>query len=90
MTTHDDHDHHADGTDPSTSASDRLIDKLRAFTATLDAEERQLLAALLAPGVDAAWGESEVSGFGLDWSPSLLPSHLADTIRGRNLRVEGW
>ncbi len=79
-------------TDPitSTNPEERLLDKLRTFVSSLDPDERQLLAALLAPGVDAAWGDSEVSGFGLDWSPSLLPDHLADAIRGRNLRIEGW
>ena len=77
-------------TSANPEAADRLIDKLREFAATLDPEERQLLAALLAPGIDAAWGESEVSGFSLDWKPSLLPDHLADTIRDRHLRVEGW
>ena len=68
-----------------------LIVKLREFAEQLSSAERELLAALLAPGIDAAWNEqSEVQGFGLDWSPSVLPTHLADTIKGRNLRVEGW
>lgn len=67
-----------------------FLEKMRAFAEGLDPEERALLAALIAPGVDAAWGESEVSGFGMEWNPSLLPNHLADAIRDRNLRIEGW
>lgn len=73
------------------SSANSLIDKLRDFAVTLDAEERQLLAALLAPGVSAAWAEpTEVSGFSAEWSADQLPSHLSDAIRGRALRVEGW
>ena len=76
--------------DPA-AAGGRLIDKLRDFAGGLDDEERRLLAALLAPGIDAAWKEpAEVSGFGLEWSPDTLPTHLADAIRNRDLRVEGW
>ncbi|MEZ5227726.1 MAG: hypothetical protein R2710_13945 [Acidimicrobiales bacterium] len=76
--------------DHNTSANS-LIDKLRDFAGTLNAEERQLLAALLAPGVNAAWEEpAEVSGFSAEWSADQLPSHLSDAIRGRSLRVEGW
>lgn len=76
--------------DAGPTAAERLIEKLREFASTLGSEERQLLAALLAPGIDAAWGEPEVTGFELDWTPGALPSHLAEAIRGRDLRVEGW
>ncbi len=76
--------------DPA-AAGGRLIDKLRDFAGGLDDDERRLLAALLAPGIHAAWKEpAEVSGFGLEWSPDTLPEHLADAIRDRDLRVEGW
>jgi hypothetical protein len=88
-------------TDPSAprrDAADRLLDKLRAFAAELDPDERVLLAALLAPGIDAAWspdpdgepGDAEVAGFAVSWSPTTLPQHLTDAIRARDLRVEGW
>ncbi len=71
--------------------ADGLIAKIREFAQGLSAKERELLAALLAPGIDAAWNEpSEVQGFGLEWSPSALPNHLSNAIRGRHLRVEGW
>ncbi len=79
------------GEDRNSDAANRLIDRLREFAAGLEDEERSLFAALLAPGIDAAWGEpAEVTGFGLDWSPNSLPMHLSDAIRGRSLRVEGW
>jgi hypothetical protein len=71
--------------------AESLLDKLHAFASTLEPEERQLLAALLAPGIDAAWGEpAEVTGFTVSWSPDHLPDHLSEAIRGRALRVEGW
>lgn len=88
-------------TDPSVpqrDAADRLLDKLRTFAAELDPEERVLLAALLAPGIDAAWspspddggGDVEVAGFTVSWSPRALPAHLVAAIRDRELRIEGW
>jgi hypothetical protein len=71
--------------------ADGLIAKIRKFAEGLTSKERELLAALLAPGIDAAWNEpSEVQGFGLEWSPSALPHHLSNAIKGRQLRVEGW
>lgn len=82
-----------------TEIAESLIDKLREFAAALEPAERQLLAALLAPGVRAAWedgpeggseGEPDVQGYGVTWTPGRLPDHLAATIRGRQLRVEGW
>lgn len=78
-------------TEPTGSgAAHLLIDKLKSFAETLEDDERQLLAALLAPGIDAAWGDPEVNGFSADWSPTALSDHLASAIRDRNLRVEGW
>lgn len=72
-------------------AAHGLIDQLRDFALELGPDERRLLAALLAPGIDAAWGESaEVSGFSADWTPNALSMHLGDAIRDRNLHVEGW
>ncbi|MEZ5382141.1 MAG: hypothetical protein R2754_10175 [Microthrixaceae bacterium] len=72
-------------------AAASLIDQLRDFAAGLGAEERELLAALLAPGIDAAWAdEADESGLGVSWTPSALSEHLVAAIRDRNLRVEGW
>jgi len=80
-----------DNTSDPTDIADVLIAKLRTFAESLSTKERELLAALLAPGIDAAWNEpSEVQGFGLEWSPAALPNHLINAIRGRHLRVEGW
>ncbi len=69
-------------------AADRLLSKLREFAESLDGEERELLAALIAPGVAAAHGD--VEGFDFGWSISALPDNLADAISDRNLRIEGW
>ena len=71
--------------------ADRLMDKLRAFVSNeLSDDERTLFAALIAPGVAQAYVEEEVQGFAMtDWSPSALPSALAEAIRLRNIRVEG-
>lgn len=72
-----------------TSAT-RLLDKLAAFAAELDDDERQLLAALLAPGVAKVWhDEDEVTGFGVDWLPGAMPAALESAVRGRELRIEG-
>jgi hypothetical protein len=71
--------------------ADRLMDKLRAFVShELSDDERTLFAALIAPGVAQAYVEEEVQGFAMtDWSPSALPSALAEAIRLRGIRVEG-
>jgi hypothetical protein len=68
---------------------ERLLAKLRRFVADdLDAEERVVLGALLAPGVAAAYGAAEVSGFGTtDLTP--LPALLADALARSGIRVVG-
>lgn len=72
-------------------AARALIGKVRDFAATLDDDERALFAALLAPGIDAAWTadteEVEVAGFGLEWRPDRLPGHLTRAIRDAHLRI---
>jgi hypothetical protein len=85
---------------PEESSASSLLEKLRMFAATLEPRERQLLAALLAPGVEAAWDDApletansegdEVTGFGVRWHVDRLPEHLSREIRGRSLRIEGW
>ena len=76
-----------------TAAAARLLEKLRHFIATeLDAEERALLGALVAPGVAQAYGDddSDVEAFGMvGWSPSDLPDALVDELRRSGVRVEG-
>ncbi len=72
------------------SAGTRLLDKLKVFASELDDEERQLLAALLAPGVARSWQEeSEVEGFIVDWLPSSTPEALRAAIVDRGFRIEG-
>jgi hypothetical protein len=57
----------------------RLILKLRAFTTELDDDERALLAALLAPGLEQAHtGGAEVQGYDMEPPWGVLP--LADAL----------
>ena len=76
-----------------TAAAARLLEKLRHFIATeLDADERALLGALVAPGVAQAYGhdDSDVEGFAVvGWSPSDLPEALVAELHRAGVRVEG-
>ena len=76
-------------------AADRVLDKLRVFVASLDDDERAVLAALLAPGVASAYTDpadaeqQEVVGFGLTtWAPENLPDSLSARVRTKRVRVE--
>ena len=72
-------------------AADRMLQKVRDFADSLDEHERSLFAALIAPGVAAAWNEVEdVEGFGVAWSSSRVQEHLRSAIRAHDLRIEGW
>jgi hypothetical protein len=79
-----------DAGDDETAA--RVLEKLRTFVASLDDDERAVLAALLAPGVASAYADPdrEVVGFTMEggWSPDRLPESLASHIRGKGIRVE--
>ena len=69
----------------------RALDKLAAFVASLDDDERSVIAALLAPGVATAYAEpdKEVVGFEMGgWSPDRLPESLATQVRGKGIRVQ--
>lgn len=80
---------------------ERLLEKLRAFLASLDDQERRALAALLGPGIalahesplgaggDGSDDAEDVIGFGAGWSRGSLPAHLAAAIRNSGLRIEG-
>lgn len=71
------------------SAALALLEKLREFASGLEPRERRALAALLAPGVAAAWAdEPEVAGF--EWRADDVSGHLARAIRERDLRIVGW
>lgn len=71
------------------SAVERLLAKLRAFIATeLDTEEREVLAALLAPGVAAAYGD-EVTGF-TSGAIAPLPEVLAVALQRAGIRAVGF
>jgi hypothetical protein len=72
------------------TAESRAIAKLRAFMRDgLDADERVVLARLLAPAVAQAFDEEgdEVEGFtAVQWRPTI-PETLAQSIRDSGLRV---
>jgi len=69
--------------------ADRLLAKLRRFTAELDEDERAMLGALLAPGVAKAY-EPEVTGFEVvEWGPASLPGALAQALRDGGVGVTG-
>ena len=81
----------------SQDAAERLLAKLRGFVAGLDADERAMFAALVAPAVARIWAAEgragashEVEAYGMqEWTPEALPDALRDAVRGRGLRVEG-
>lgn len=68
-----------------------MLAKIREFVAReLDEEERMLFAALLAPGVAQAYGETEVGGFAMvDWSAAGFPDALGRALRQAGIRVVG-
>lgn len=69
-------------------AAHALIDAMHAFAATLDARQRALLAALLAPGIAGAWLDDDGEPEGaVHWSPDRLPRHLVAAIRANDLRI---
>jgi hypothetical protein len=71
------------------AAVERLLAKLRRFAAEeLDAEERVVLASLLAPAVSMAYDETDVTGFGTT-APGRLPVVLTEALRRSGVRVVG-
>jgi hypothetical protein len=86
------------------TAADRMLTKLREFSAALDVDERAALAALIGPGVALAHGgglppataaDDDVTGFdhepgtGRTWTPSRLPTALSDALNVQGIRVVG-
>jgi hypothetical protein len=70
-------------------AADKMLSKVRSFVSTLDDQERALFAALLAPGIAAAWDDDEVEGFGIEWSSSRVQEHLREAVRRHRIRIDG-
>jgi hypothetical protein len=70
-------------------AAVRLMTKLREFAEQLDAEERELLGQLLAPGISRAYeSEPEVAGFAVtEWSADALPDSLVTAIHESGVRL---
>lgn len=74
----------------SPDAGFRLLAKLREFAGALDADERALLGALIAPAVARAHEEAEVVAFGaIDWTPAILPEALVRAVLDAEVRVVG-
>jgi RNA polymerase sigma factor (sigma-70 family) len=72
--------------DEQRDAGERLMDKVRAFAAALEGDERALFATLVAPGISSAFSddesEDEVEGFQMDeWEPRPVPAALIDLLR---------
>lgn len=73
-------------------AAQRLLAKIRQFVAEeLDADERAMFAALVAPAVARIWSEDDVEAYQLSttWSPAALPEALRAALREGGVRVEG-
>lgn len=74
----------------TTAPADRLLAKLRALVNDdLDPEERSLFAALIAPGIEQAYQDHEVEGFGIEWTSRRLPDALSDAVRDRDIHIVG-
>ncbi|MCB1000797.1 MAG: hypothetical protein R2713_20440 [Ilumatobacteraceae bacterium] len=70
-------------------AAERLLSKLRLFTSALTADERELFAALVGPGIALAHREDEVVGHAATWEPQRLPAHLAAVVRAHEVYISG-
>lgn len=65
-------------------AADALLSKLRTFAEGLEAEEREILAALIGPGIARVLGGDEVEAFSLGGQESeRLARGLAESYRRR-------
>ena len=64
----------------------RLLAKLRSFVESCDAEERAVLAVLLAPGLSDVYdGEDDVRGFAMpEWQPQSLADALNAAVERRH------
>ncbi len=67
-------------------AASSLLAKVRDFIDTLEDEERQVFAAMMAPAVTEAWEADEVAGFE-SWTPTRVQDHLNRAIRNERLVI---
>jgi hypothetical protein len=67
----------------------RLLAKLRSLVESCDAEERAVLAVLLAPGLSEVYdGDDDVRGFAMpEWQPQSLADALTAAVERRGLRA---
>lgn len=67
-----------------------MLQKIRRFVQEdLDEAERRMFAALVGPGVIAAYATDDVAGFSADWGSTVLTDALSHAIIEEGLRVEG-
>ena len=79
-----------DSVEDNRRAALHMLGKVRRFvTEDLDEHERKMFAALVGPGVIAAYATDDVTGFAADWGGSVLTDALAQAITEEGLRVEG-
>ncbi len=70
---------------PQRDAAARLLGRLREFALGLEADERELFAVLVGPGIQGLIqsGEEDVTAFGVStvrWDPDSLRSQLAAAV----------
>ena len=74
-----------------TDAAARLLGRLREFATELQADERELFAVLIGPGIqELTHGEDDVSGFGSEgvrWEPGSLRSQLAAAVEDSEWQI---
>jgi len=69
-------------------AAASVLAKVRTFIDTLEDDERQVFAAMLAPAVAEAWAsDDDVAGFEV-WTPTRVHDHLNRAIRDQRFRIE--
>ena len=75
-------------TDPIEEPAASLLAKVRDFAQSLDAEERELFAVLIGPGVEALSGD-EVEGFGhqATWEPGSLRDRLSGAVENSEWQI---
>ena len=74
-----------------TDAAARLLGRLREFAMDLQADERELFAVLVGPGIqELTHDDDDVAGFGADgvrWEPGSLRSQLAAAVEDSEWQI---
>lgn len=74
-----------------TDAAARLLGRLREFSMDLEADERELFAVLVGPGIqELTHDDDDVTGFGTEgarWEPGSLRSQLAAAVEDSEWQI---